>query len=45
MKRLFCGGLAGAAGGGALGGAAIDVGKGTGGRVCKKGKKYIYFFK
>lgn len=39
VKRLFCGGLAGAAGGGALGGAAPDVGKGTGGRVCKKEKK------
>lgn len=44
MKRLFCGGLAGAAGGGAFGGAAPDVGKGTGGRVCEKGKKNIYFF-
>lgn len=44
MKRLFCGGLTGAAGGGPLGGAAPDVGKGTGGRVCKKGGK-IYFFK
>lgn len=35
VKRLFCGGLAGAAvGGAALGGAAADGGKGIGGRVC-----------
>lgn len=39
VKRLFCGGLAGAAGGGALGGAAADGGKDTGGRVCREKKK------
>lgn len=38
MKRLFCGGLAGAAGGGALGGAAADGGNGTGGRFCQERK-------
>lgn len=37
VKRLFCGGLAWAAGGGALGSAAADGGKGTGGRVCREG--------
>lgn len=42
VKRLFCGGLAAAAGGGTLGGATTDGGKGTGGRVCrKKGKQTI----
>lgn len=34
MKRLFCGGLAGVGGGGALDGTVAEVGKGTGGRVC-----------
>lgn len=43
MKRLFCGRLAGAAGGRAFGGAPPDVGKGTGGRVCKKGKNMFFF--
>lgn len=38
MKRLFCGGLAMAAAGGALGGAAPDGGKGAGGRVCREEK-------
>lgn len=42
MKRLFCGRLAGAAGGRAFGGATPDVGKGTGARVCKKGKKKFF---
>lgn len=37
VKRLFCGGLAGAAGGETLGGAAAEGGKRTGGaRVCTK---------
>lgn len=35
VKRLFCGGLVGAAGGGTLGGAVADGGKGTGGSVCR----------
>lgn len=39
VKRLFCGGLAGLAEGGALGGAAADGGKGTGGRFCREEKK------
>lgn len=39
MKRLFCGGLDGAAEGRALGGAAADGGKGTGGSVCREFKK------
>lgn len=38
MKRLFCGGLAGAAGGGALGGATLDGGKGAGETICREGK-------
>lgn len=38
VKRLFCGGFAGATGGGALGGDAAEGGKGTGGRVCREGK-------
>lgn len=36
MKRLFCGGLAGLAGGGALGGAALVGGKDAGGRVWRE---------
>lgn len=44
MKRLFCGGLAGAGGGGALGGTVPDVGKGTGGRVCIERLGIFFFF-
>lgn len=39
MKRLFCGAFVGAAGGGALHGAAPDGRKGAGGRVCREEKK------
>lgn len=45
MKRLFCGGLAGAAGGRTLGGAVADVGKGIGGRVCKERPGIFFFLK
>lgn len=38
MKRRFCGGLGGAAGGGALSGAAAGKVNATGGTACKVGQ-------
>lgn len=41
VKRLFCGGLAGAAGGDTLGGTAAVGAKRTGGRVCTEERNHM----